>query len=355
MELSVLMTILILGMHQITAKTSPVIVSHDGKTRHSQKQNAVSTTAKPETRYQIVQKYVQRAQPEKTPSHYTQSVAAVPQQLQQVTVQPFQLHQQVVPIQTQLHPQSQQQLLQLIQRVLYSTQQNNQPTAMIIIAQPTYIPANVVYGNAAQQLLNYPQARFQYSPVTSHTQTLQHYVPQTQAVQVTQPIQSYPILPAPAQYQTKMVQLPTSQTTHMSPVQTAEAYSQQVPLQLSQIAQMTQLSAQQYYPQSQYVQAQVQGQMQTQAQAQLQVEPKENQVEYPSSIPPIITGFENFTPEQQEKIKAQLSAHFGAPLKPLNIGRKDNKYQLNTDEFIPSPQVKTERSSNVMSISKDVK
>ncbi|XP_072381071.1 uncharacterized protein [Diabrotica undecimpunctata] len=352
MELSVLMTILILGMHQITAKTSPVIVSHDGKTRYSHKQNAVSTTAKPETKYQVIQKYVQRAQPEKTSSHYAQSVAAVPQQLQQVTVQPFQLHQQVVPIQTQLHPQSQQQLLQLIQRVLYSTQQNNQPTAMIIIAQPTYIPANVVYGNAAQQLLNYPQARFQYSQVAAQTQPLQQYVPQTQAVQVTQPIQSYPILPAPAQYQTKMVQLPLSQTTHMSPVQTAETYSQQVPLQLSQ---MTQLPAQQYYSQSQYAQAQVQAQMQTQSQPQLQIESKDNQVEYPSSLPPIITGFENFSPEQQEKIKAQLTAHFGAPLQPLNIGRKDNKYQLNTDEFIPSPQVKTERSSNVMSISKNVK
>ncbi|KAF5302222.1 hypothetical protein FQA39_LY10261 [Lamprigera yunnana] len=40
-----------------------------------------------------------------------------------------------------------------------------------------------------------------------------------------------------------------------------------------------------------------------------------NQIPFPvRNIPPIITGFENFTPEQQLQIKAQLNAHLGGQL-----------------------------------------
>lgn len=77
------------------------------------------------------------------------------------------------------------------------------------------------------------------------------------------------------------------------------------------------------------------------------------------TAPAIITGLELFSPEQQEKIKANLSAHFGSPLKPLNLGGAKNQPQqqqqqqehgrtyfddyrrkVRTDKFVPSIQVK---------------
>lgn len=55
--------------------------------------------------------------------------------------------------------------------------------------------------------------------------------------------------------------------------------------------------------------------------------------------PAIITGLEHFSPEQQEKIKAQLSAHFGSPLKPLNLEGNENTNEQKTHEkSIPSRQ-----------------
>lgn len=72
------------------------------------------------------------------------------------------------------------------------------------------------------------------------------------------------------------------------------------------------------------------------------------------TAPAIITGLELFSPEQQEKIKANLSAHFGSPLKPLNLGGAKNQQQpehgrtyfddyrrkVRTEKFVPSIQVK---------------
>lgn len=361
MENSVLMTILaisILHTGQVIAKSNPAVVTIDGKARF-QKLNSVSSTAKPETQY-----HFQNIQPESQQSHFAQNSAAIPHQ--QVVLHPLHIqrplvHQVGVPVHNQLHPQSQQQILQLIQKVLYNTQQSNQPTAMIIIAQPAYVQPNVAqYGGTTQQLLNYfhnnPQARYQFVHGTPQAQPVTQYIqqsqPQAQALEASHPIASYPVLPAPAQYQAKILPVPMSQTTHMSPVHSAESYAQHSPIQ-----HLAQLAAQQYYQQShiQHHQPQPQGQ----PEYQLESRQNEADVDYPNSLPPIITGFENFSPEQQEKIKAQLSVHFGAPLQPFSVGQnqgKDNKkYQsLNTNEFVPSPELKTERTrNNIMSINKN--
>ncbi|XP_056629892.1 transcription factor SPT20 homolog [Diorhabda sublineata] len=300
----------------VTTKSNPLIVN-EGKLRFSQKLNYLSTTAKPESQYQSINQY-RGVQTERPPSHFTQNLASASQQLQQ------------------LHPQSQQQILELIQKVLYNTQQSNQPTAMIIIAQPAYAPVNPVYGNPAQQLFNYfqgnPQARYQFVNGAVQAQPSQQYFPQPS--QHIQSEASYST--SQPQYQTKIHPY-SSQTTHMSPVQPSQTYNQQFPQHVPQSNQISQLTAQPYY-------------------SQYQVEARENHANYPA-LPPIITGFENFSPEQQEKIKAQLSAHFGAPLRPLTVGQKEtesgSKYQLNTNEFVPSPQVKSMKSSsNIMDMSK---
>ncbi|XP_057671753.1 uncharacterized protein LOC130903581 [Diorhabda carinulata] len=342
MELSVLMTFLLLCIlypQIVTTKSNPLIVN-EGKLRFSQKINYLSTTAKPESQYQSINQY-RGVQTERPPSHFTQNLASASQQLQQVTLQNVPSQQASVqhipvPIQTQLHPQSQQQILELIQKVLYNTQQSNQPTAMIIIAQPAYAPVNPVYGNPAQQLFNYfqgnPQARYQFVNGAVQAQPSQQYFPQPS--QHTQSEASYST--SQPQYQTKIHPY-SSQTTHMSPVQPSQTYNQQFPQHVPQSNQISQLAAQPYY-------------------SQYQVEARENHANYPA-LPPIITGFENFSPEQQEKIKAQLSAHFGAPLRPLTVGQKEtesgSKYQLNTNEFVPSPQVKSMKSSsNIMDMSK---
>lgn len=60
------------------------------------------------------------------------------------------------------------------------------------------------------------------------------------------------------------------------------------------------------------------------------------------TAPAIITGLEHFSPEQQEKIKKQLSAHFGSPLKPLSLEGQEalNRQQEKRQKFVPSIQVK---------------
>ncbi|CAG9854678.1 unnamed protein product [Phyllotreta striolata] len=285
------------------------------KTLFSQKLNAISTTAKPES-------ISHQFQTDK-PSYYQQYAnRPFPALSQSVLLQPTQfqpplMHDSEVPVHNQLHPQSQYQILQLIQKILHTTQQSNQPTAMIIIAQPAYLPTQSVGQNgAAQQLLDYfhsnPQARYQFL----HSTPQQYYQPQ--AMEASQAVQSYnqPLLPSSAQYQTKMipisvpVQIPTPNHHHQ----------------------------QQQQPQQQ----------------QQQIDSEWKHVDYPQysspreSLPPLITGFENFSPEQQEKIKGQLSALFGAPLKPLQVAQRpeynsvfDGKFRdLNLHEFVPSQGVK---------------
>lgn len=129
--------------------------------------NAVSSIIKPENAY--------------SPNH----VVSQQQYIQQPLIQqPLRLHQ--VPVNPQIplrqqfvqspsppqgvplpniHPQTQQQILQFVQRALYTSQQHQQPTAMIIIAQPALMPANLVYGNPTPQpQQQQQQQQFQYYP-----------------------------------------------------------------------------------------------------------------------------------------------------------------------------------------------
>lgn len=124
------------------------------------------------------------------------------------------------------------------------------------------------------------------------------------------PVQYHQKVQTPVQYQ-QNVQIPT---TRMLPAQAPDTYNQQKALELGQISQLAQAAAQKYLSPNPY-QANVE---------QRQLSQGEEPVH---SVPPIITGLENFSPEQQAKIKEQLSKHFGAPLQPLHLD-KDIESQI---------------------------
>ncbi|KAK4886648.1 hypothetical protein RN001_002919 [Aquatica leii] len=188
--------------------------------------------------------------------------------------------------------------MQIIQKPLFVPQQ---PT-MLIIAQPTYVPQSFLYGNptvAQQQLLNYfhnnPQARYQflYGGFQPHP-TMQPYVTHNQLGSSS--IATYQIVPNPI----------------------LNNYNHAVP-SYGQVGQLTNVPYSFSHP--------------------------------IRSVPPIITGFENFTPEQQVQIKAQLSAHLGAPLAttaPLSsttqgttVTNQDKNTQASTS-FTPSLMYRTQ-------------
>lgn len=208
---------------------------------------------------------------------------------------------------------------------------------------------------------------------------------QGQVQQIAQPtaahtIGNYQVVALPAQYQQNLVSVPAPipQATHLPqaepvPVPQAEATPQPSPLQLAQIAH---IASQQY---TRINPSQSQQQVASSQPYSYQTEPRALQQNLQGaapvrSIPPIITGFENFTPEQQEKIKVQLSAYFGAPLRPLpntavpansiQQGEAQGKGQiqysqaegsrLGSNEFIPSPseQVKADASTSSSNVFK---
>ncbi|RZB38656.1 hypothetical protein BDFB_006719 [Asbolus verrucosus] len=233
--------------------------------------------------------------------------------------------------------------VQIIPKSYFVTQP--QPHAMIIIAQPALLPQSLVYGNPTQQLLNYfhnnPQAKYQLlhgnyqqpqqvqpqhvqpQPVQP-TATYMHHVmaaptigsyiltPAPQLQQITHPITAHQVAAQPqvALAQTNPVQAPATQVT-------------QQPTQLSSIAQLAQLAAQQY----------VSSQLKT--------------------APAIVTGFENFTPEQQAQIKAQLSSHLGtnfhAVSSPANQYSAKYVADQESNDFVPSPQIKNDPVTTVSS------
>lgn len=199
----------------VTAKPEAAVPQNTKlKQTNAQKLNVISSTAKPEFVYKSVtdftpiqstqQQHLQYSIPQQQQQHVviqqqhvlpqqhhvlTQHQHVIPQQhqiqlqkylQQQVIQQPLRLQQ--VPVQHQhqilhpqqvaqqaqqtqnvvlppLHPQTQQQILQFVQRALYTSQQHQQPAAMIIIAQPALMPANLVYSNPAQ-----PQQQIQLFP-----------------------------------------------------------------------------------------------------------------------------------------------------------------------------------------------
>lgn len=163
----------------VTAKPEAAVLQ-TSKLSHSQKLNAVSSTAKPDILYKSLLDYNNQQQGLNQQQYIPQQIVQQPLRLQQIPVQ----HQQQIAAQQlaqhshqiaqqaqqsqsaalpALHPQAQQQILQFVQRALYTSQQQHQPTAMIIIAQPALVPASALYGNGAQQqqLYNYVQAQQQ--------------------------------------------------------------------------------------------------------------------------------------------------------------------------------------------------
>lgn len=136
----------------------------------------------------------------------------------------------------------------------------------------------------------------------------------------------------------------------MLPAQPSETKNQQKTLELEQIARIAQAAAQKYFSSNSYQP------QQNVEQHQVSGEPIQEPI---NSLPPIITGLENFSPEQQAKIKEQLSAHFGAPLQPLQLEKNiqnapqpekypstDGAATESSRPFIPSVQVKSSQNEN---------
>lgn len=183
--------------------------------------------------------------------------------------------------------------------------------AMIIIAQPAVVPQQLIYNAAIQQLLSYfhnnPQARYQF---------LYGYQPQphpTAQPYIAQPSHQYQVVPGP-QFQQLIAATPP---TTFNQVNHQQQYAHPFPYNFNQISQ-------------QAAGAGVAGHVR--------------------SIPPIITGLENFTPEQQAQIKSQLGVHLGGLTTTSSsqeqLQGSTTKYvlpapsttSLNTNEFVPSPQ-----------------
>ncbi|CAH1174175.1 unnamed protein product [Phaedon cochleariae] len=370
-----------------TAKPEPKKRQPDGQFKNEIKYDPI------EVQYQV-QQYpnlvgeAHHQQPSNVPQ-ITQTLQQQQVNLQQVHVQQPML--QLPAATSQLHPFHQQQIIQMIQRALYATQRNNQPTAMIIIAQPAPRTAQPVFDSPyvghAQPLAGFyrqqdDQQQGKYQLVQeSAPQQLPQYIAESNLPNHIP--QNYQFLPAASPFNYQPTPMPT---THMSPVQ-PETY----PHHLSQISQLAtqqyaspahkyadpayrfsgpanqfagqsqQFSgpAHQFAGQSQQFSGSVPDYLSSAHQFQFDAESRgaggSGQVGVPvRSLPPIITGFENFSPEQQEKIKEQLSAHFGAPLKLLHGKESAGQYQgLNDGGFVPSQQVKegrSGRSSSIMSL-----
>ncbi|KAI4462683.1 hypothetical protein MML48_4g00001102 [Holotrichia oblita] len=243
---------------------------------------------------------------QKPDQYYQQQIQAQQPQLQHVQLQqPYPVQYVPAPIYQQPHAQP----------------------AMIIIAQPTPIPSQSVISQAAQHLLNYfnanPQARYQFLQGNYQPQLQQQsYVPQPTAA----PAYTYQVMPVQPQYQ----QLQGHQTqSSASFIPSPQVSSQAIPIhQHQQILQQTPQhsiqasNAQESYSQTPQFQLPTIGPFgysthipHVAALAQLATQKYIPQVPLRPTTPAIITGLENFTPEQQAQIKAQLQS--GGPITPL--------------------------------------
>lgn len=232
--------------------------------------------------------------PHKTPIYYHQLPQQQQQPQQQIIYQP-----QYVPI-------------QVVPKTAYVAQPQPQqiPAMIIIAAPPTPTPT---YPAAIQQLLNYfhhnPHARQQllYGTAANHPQaTTPTYVV------AAAPAQYYTTTPATPQYyyaaQPQQQQLPQPHLQQQQEVQ---------PLQLQQLAEMAHATAQRLYG----------GQIKT--------------------ATPIVTGLENFTPEQQAQIKARLNDVISQDQQQQqqhNHHHQQQQQQQHGDmsDFVPSPEIKGE-------------
>lgn len=221
------------------------------------------------------------------------------------------LYQQHFPIQ-----QFQQQYIpvQFMPKQVYFPQQ---PT-MIIVAHPAVVPQHMLYAGAPQQLLNYfqgnPHARFQLVPGYQPQPTAQTFIAHNPNVAST--IGNYQFV-APSQHNhipiVHQQQALPAYTQHtqipVAPTPTVQ------PMQLGAISHLAQLAAQQY-----------------------------STSQFPNSIrsiPPIITGLENFTPDQQAAIKAQLNSHLGSgtSLNNLPTNTIAPTAQSNNAAVLPTPSI----------------
>ncbi|XP_050307676.1 uncharacterized protein LOC126744343 isoform X2 [Anthonomus grandis grandis] len=320
--------------------------------------NSIGSTPKPDllSYQQITQQFGNKYQPQQLLFQQYQNDPRT-QQLQQSL--PYNHHQHQEPMKKPFHQQP-------------------TPVAMVIIAQPAYIPASVLQnGNVAQQLIQYfqggnTQARYQYIPVNHQpyynqpqapvpTQQFPHYSPYQPPAEFTkyQPptASAQPELPPQAKFQLHEA-LPSpqaliSQQHHIVP--------HHLPQQQESRALNYQSTQQEVEVQPQQLQEIDREQPHTPEITRLAQEAAQHFISTGGlssgsrTAPAIITGLELFSPEQQEKIKAQLSEHFGSPLKPLNLqGKKvqekpvagrNNFYQefkqrIKKERFVPSIEVK---------------
>lgn len=197
--------------------------------------------------------------------------------------------------------------------------------AMIIIAQPAVVPQQVLFNAAIQQLLNYfhnnPQARYQFLYGYQPHPTIQPYLSQ-HASAPSSPIGNYQVVTAPQQFQHLVAATPPATFG-----QVHQQYAQPFSYNLNQV------------PQHQIHQHQSSGSVR--------------------SIPPIITGLENFTPEQQAQIKSHLGIHLGNGALTTSSTQEQTQAttkhapsptsSLNTNEFIPSPQESTSNYNSNLS------
>ncbi|CAH1992124.1 unnamed protein product [Acanthoscelides obtectus] len=302
-----------------TAKTSAVVsTASDSKLHYTNKLHSVSSTPKTtDFDFESI-KFLQDQKPY-NPSAYSQYLKPVSQPVHQQQ----QVYQHVVPAkgqlqQVQLHPQAQQQLIQMIQKALSLSQQHQQPTAMIVIAQPGFLTTgpttsvssapvtpNSIYSASAAvntPVVTSPQTQPVYYSSSAQLRSHQHRVPQNEPfLPITAPprhpsYQAQPVEETPQQKHPEQPNYVEYYPNHPETQQQPQTQRKTPAQQSEQLSHIAQTAAQQYG-------------LQLGAGHQSGATPVE-------SLPPIITGLENFSPEQQEKIRAQLSEHFG-PLQPL--------------------------------------
>ncbi|KAL1506634.1 hypothetical protein ABEB36_005959 [Hypothenemus hampei] len=300
------------------------------------------------------------------------------------------------------HQQYQPRTQQLQQTLSYSAekptvgsqQHQSTPVAMVIIAQPAYVPVSMLQqNNVAQHLLQLFQGgsstlKYQYVPP--------NHSPTYQPIAQTQPIitQTQPIITQtqPQQSQQYVQYQPQQELQNTEPsAQEQTAQTQFFPQESLPVPQALIAPQQHVFPhnlnqhssgpsgRSALYQPEAH-QIEFQPNQLQQIDEQQPETQSPDfsklaqeaaqhflnsgglasgsrTAPAIITGLEHFSPEQQEKIKAQLSAHFGSPLKPLNFGgspgkqsqeasiagRKyfqDQRQRIRSEKFVPSIQVK---------------
>ncbi|KAF7283549.1 hypothetical protein GWI33_000290 [Rhynchophorus ferrugineus] len=268
--------------------------------------------------------------------------------------------------------------------------QQHHPVAMVIIAQPAYIPAHLLQqSNLAQQLLGLfhgsNPARYQIFqgnlqqgiptivtplPTPQAPQYPQYQQPQDLQFHPSAPVShSSPIHPLPTQVSPPASNaLPVPQALSSLPheaLPTPEALISHQPPLSNHLSQQPDFEGRslRYQPQQNNVQYQhhipanhkpeYQKPLELNEISQLAQQAAQQYLKSggTGTAPAIITGLENFAPEQQAKIKAQLATYFGAPLQPINVpngqnnGAVENKYhqepkKRNSDKFVRSVEVK---------------